>query len=371
MLKQLKYKPRVLVIDDDPAFRTLTVKTMADEDFEALGAGTGHEALEAVKARSYDVALLDVNMPDMDGRSVLRVIREVSPLTDVVMVTGHQDLRTAVELLKLGAREYITKPIEPVELLQRLKSIAFTHQAESRLRETQREFSSRLLSELLAPLGTMETTIDFLARGDGGELSGQQRKMLQTLRASFAKMRALLNDMIDLTLLESGSVELQKLPTNIDEMIPAVCARLRSEAAAKKISITLDIADDVPTIELDQEKFEQVLFNLLDNAIKYTDAGGAVVVKASAGLHSLGGRRRDCVEIAVSDTGIGIAREELPLVFDKHKEILTGKTSAQKTTGLGLAISRSIIEAHQGTLSANSTVGSGSTFSILVPTDVR
>jgi signal transduction histidine kinase len=77
------------------------------------------------------------------------------------------------------------------------------------------------------------------------------------------------------------------------------------------------------------------------------------------------------VEIAVSDTGIGIAREELPLVFDKHKEILTGKTSAQKTTGLGLAISRSIIEAHQGTLSANSTVGSGSTFSILVPTDVR
>ena len=125
----------------------------------------------------------------------------------------------------------------------------------------------------------------------------------------------------------------------------------------------------IPTLEADSQKIAQVFSNLLDNSIKYTNNGGSITLTLSCVNPSSNGHNHEGVVVAVADTGIGIAREELPLVFDKYKDMLIGKSSLKRTTGLGLAICRNIIEAHNGTIGVESVPGEGSVFSVFLPAE--
>lgn len=358
---------RVLVVDDDAGFREITYLTLADQGYDVHTARNGPEALAATRTQSYDLILLDLQMPGMDGKEVLRVLREESPLSDVMMVTGYRDVGIAVELIKLGAREYITKPFEPTDFLQRVKSALRAREAEARLRAAQQEFTSRLLYDLRTPLLTMRSSVDVLRKNMAGPTTEQQQSLLGNILDTVGNLTTLLNDMIDLSVFESGSVELEKLPTNLDELIPGVCARFMPQSHAKKITFDVTVSPDVPTVELDAEKITQVMENLLDNAIKYTPEGGTITVSVAGMEKQLHGKLCECVEVSVRDSGIGIAEDELMLIFDKYKEVLTKKSSAQRTTGLGLAICRGIVEAHRGAMAAVSHPGKGSTFSFVLP----
>jgi len=182
-------------------------------------------------------------------------------------------------------------------------------------------------------------------------------------------MDALLSDMIDLSLFESGRVDIEKLPVNLDEIVPAISTRFITRASAKHIEFIISVNDSTPTVTLDPNKIEQVIHNLIDNAIKFTPDGGTIKIQVSPVEKYIEGQNREFVEVKVSDTGIGIATEELPFIFDKYKNFLSGNASQQKTTGLGLAICKSIVEAHGGKMSAESSLGNGSSFTFLLPTD--
>jgi signal transduction histidine kinase len=369
MPEQSARKPRLLVVDDDKNFRDIVLMAISEEDFDVSEATTGEEAVKAARAHEYDLVLLDLKMPVMDGLQTLKLLRQESPSTDILMITGYQDVHLAVESIKLGAKEYLTKPIDPPELVQRLKSALRAHAAELRVKNLQAEFSAHLLYELRTPLSTVQSAVGFLMKELAGPTTERQQDVLSHIEHNTTKMISLLNDMIDLTQFESGRVGLEKLPTNLDELIPAVCARFDPLAKAKKVSLKVNINSNIPTLELDPDKIEQVIENLLDNAVKYTNEGGTITITASQTHHTMDGRAREVIEIAVADSGMGIPKEELPFVFDKYKEFLTGKTSQQKTTGIGLIICRNIVEAHNGTMSVASTAGKGSTFKFTLPVD--
>lgn len=369
MGEQPERTPRLLVVDDDDGFRELLKTILQNEGYKVDTAPNGEEGIRIARNRSYDLIFLDLKMPGMDGMQVLKILKPESPTTDFIIVTAYADVQIAVELIRLGAKEYITKPIEPAEFIQHVRTALRAHAAELRVGEIQSEFSSRLLHDLRGPVVIVNSSIDLLGKGTPGPVTPEQHQILDMMRAQMNKMDALLTDMIDLTLFESGKVHLERLPLNLDIFVPSICDRMSQQAKAKNISIQTQIGDAIPTLELDPEKMQQVFHNLLDNGIKYTPDGGSITVSVSTGRHVFGGKDCESVEIAVSDTGVGIPKEELPLVFDKYKNILTGKTSSQKTTGLGLAICRSIVEAHQGKMTAESTVGQGTTIRIFLPTE--
>ena len=370
MAEQETRTHRLLVIDDDKDFRAFLKTILQNEGFKVDTAQSGEEGIRAARSHSYDLIFLDLKMPGMDGMQVLKILKPESPTTDFIIITAERDIHIAVELIQLGAREYLTKPIEPADFIRHVRTALRAHAAELRLSEIQSEFSSRLVHDLRVPLAVMNSNIDLLAKGTPGPLTPPQQRALDEMTKQTSKMNALLNDMTDLTLFESGRVHIERLPLNLDVLVPAACGRMSQQAKAKNITVKINIADNIPTLELDPEKIEQVFHNLLDNGIKYTKEGGSITVNLATGTHVFNGKELESVEIAISDTGVGIPKEELPLVFDKYKDILTGKTSAHKTTGMGLAICRSIVEAHQGTMTAESLPGSGATFRIFLPTDL-
>lgn len=369
MKEQAEQSARLLVVDDEEGFRELLNRILQKEGYKVDTAPSGEEAIRAARTHSYDLIFLDLNMPGMGGMQVLKTLKPESPTTDFIIITAYADVHTAVELMKLGAWEYITKPVEPSEFIQHVRTALRAHNAELRVREIQSEFSSRLLHDLRGPLVVVNSNIDLLAHGSLGRLTREQQQILDEIKRQMNKMDALLNDMTDLTLFESGKVHIETLPLNLDVLVPRICDRMNAQAKAKNITLIMKIGDNIPTLELDPEKIQQVFHNLVDNGIKYTREGGSITIGLALCQHVFNGTQRDSVEITVSDTGVGIPNDELPLVFDKYKTILTGRTSTQKTTGLGLAICRSIVEAHQGQMTAESVVGKGTTFRIFLPAD--
>jgi signal transduction histidine kinase len=369
MIEGEEQQPRLLVVDDDNDFRSLVKSTLIEEGYIVDDVSNGEAAVEAVKKQQYEIALLDIKMPGMDGVQTLKVLRQESPLTDYIMITGFQDITLAIECIKLGAKEYLNKPIDAVDLTQRIRSMLRARLAEQRLKQREKEFSSRLLHEIRNPLTTVKSGVGFLLKEMAGPLTDQQSEVLKHISSNLEKLVALVNDMIDLSKFESGNVMLELMPTNLDELIPHVCERLGHQAKAKKLSMSINVQPNIPTLQLDTEKIDQIVTNLIDNAIKYTDEGGSISVSVATVKKELNGKVGEFAEVAIADTGAGISQEELPYVFDKYKEVLTGKTSKKKTTGLGLAICRSIAEAHKGMLTVESVAGKGSTFRILLPTD--
>ena len=370
MDEQSEIKARLLVVDDDDAFRSLVKIALTDAGFDVDEAVDGRQALEVAQKQSYGLILLDVKMPDIDGLQALKMLREITPDSDFMMITGYHYIAIAVESIKLGAKEYLTKPVDADDLVHRIRASLRAHAAEARLKDLQADFTSRLLYEIRNPLGTVKSAVSFLLRGMAGPLSDQQHEVLNHLDTATAKMVALISDMIDLTKFELGRVNLEKKPTTLQEFIPSICSRLEPQAQAKKITLNSAIAQNIPTIELDAEKIDQVVTNLIDNAVKYSVEGGTVAVNASMVTVQSDGKQKNFVEISVKDSGAGISHDELPYVFDKYKEFLTGKKSEKKTTGLGLAICRSIVEAHNGRMDVESEIGKGSTFKLLLPVGI-
>ncbi|MBA4311979.1 MAG: hypothetical protein C0417_05055 [Chlorobiaceae bacterium] len=366
----MTHAPKILIVDDEDAFRMLLAATLEDEGFEVTTAPDGERALEFINQYTFDLALLDVRMPGIDGMEVLQKIKQDSPTTDCIMLTGFQDIDLAVKAIKNGAKDFLGKTQSVDELLIRINNVLRAHRAEAHITEVQQDYTSKLMHDLLSPLHSLQSAIDFLEQGLGGPVTDLQKKVLLEINSMLGNMDALLNDMIDLTMFESGRIDLQKIPTNIDELIPSVCARFKPLLSVKNITLNINIGNNIPTITVDPARIEQVTNNILDNAVKHTPNGGSITVSVSNIIEEHDNKHVEFVEVAVADTGHGIAQAELPFVFDKYKEVLTGKSSEKKTTGLGLAICRSIIEAHHGQMMAKSEIGKGSTFRYILPIDV-
>ena len=140
MSAQIEHTPRILIVDDEKIFRSVTAQTLTDEGFEVTEAASGAEAMKYIREQSYNIALLDVRMSDFDGIETLKYIREESPSTDCLILTGYADIGIALSAMKFGAKEFLTKPISGEELVQRVKSVWNAHLADMRLKDIQTRY---------------------------------------------------------------------------------------------------------------------------------------------------------------------------------------------------------------------------------------
>jgi signal transduction histidine kinase len=189
-------------------------------------------------------------------------------------------------------------------------------------------------------------------------VTGEAHEILAYIQANGQHLLALINDVLDLSKIEAGQLALALDEYAVQGVIEAVASVAQPLARAKGLDLKVSIAEDLPLGRGDERRLTQALLNLVGNAIKFTDAGSVTIVATAVG---------DLLELAVTDTGAGIALADQDRIFDAFQQVDNSSTRQKGGTGLGLAISRHIVEMHGGTSSVESTLGQGSTFRIRIP----
>lgn len=360
-------KTRVLLADDEDALRSTIAAWLSDEGFDVDQAADGLEAVKLVQSKDFDIALLDIKMPRMNGLEVLRYIKKNSSTTNTVMMTAMSDVNMAVEAMKLGAREYLTKPIDLDQLVPQLRALIRKRDAEDRIRQMQAEHTARLLYDLHNPISGLRQSIGYLLKGMAGTVSEHQKELLGYMTNSIDRVIGLLDGMMDLTKLEAGRVRLNKGISSLSDLVQESVHEFQVPLQASEIAVDIKEEPDLPTIEFDREKIKQVFGNLLSNALRTTPSKGAIVmhVQKIAMVMEEGQLPSDYLMVSVFNSGPGIPKEELPLIFDRFRNVK--KEGEDQRTTLGLIICQRIIEAHNGKIWVESEDGKGVTFSFALP----
>jgi signal transduction histidine kinase len=221
------------------------------------------------------------------------------------------------------------------------------------------EFLANMSHELRTPLNAIIGFSEVLLEKMFGEMNEKQEDYLKDIHSSGKHLLSLINDILDLAKVEAGRMELNlatfDLPTAIDNALTLI----RERAMRHSIALAAEVEPQLGELNADERKVKQILLNLLSNAVKFTPEGGRITVAA----HQLG----NMVEIAVTDTGIGIAPEDHAAVFEEFKQVGTDYTRKAEGTGLGLALTRRLVELHGGAMRLESEPGKGSTFAFTLP----
>ncbi len=222
------------------------------------------------------------------------------------------------------------------------------------------EFLANMSHELRTPLNGIIGFSEFLIDGKPGALNPKQKEYLTDILNSGRHLLRVINDVLDLSKVEAGKMELRPETFAIRDALDEVCTGLTALAESKQVRIQRDVSLDLERVTLDRHKFVQVLYNLLSNAVKFTEAGGEVEILARADENAR-------LRLSVRDTGIGIRAEDLSKLFVEFQQLDASAARRYQGTGLGLALTKKIIEFQRGSISVDSEAGKGSTFTVLLP----
>ena len=226
--------------------------------------------------------------------------------------------------------------------------------------EAKDSFLANMSHELRTPLNGIIGFAEFLADGKPGAVNPKQKEYLEDILVSGKHLLQIISDVLDLAKVGAGKMELNPETFSLGKAIGEVCAVTKQIAQNKTIRIDVNVASEIGDVMLDQPKFKQVLYNILSNAIKFTDDGGKVEILATR-------RETNQLRLVVKDTGIGIKAENLGRLFKEFEQLDSGVSRLQEGTGLGLALTRRIVALQGGTIDVESEVGKGSSFTVVLP----
>lgn len=341
--------------------------------------------LAALKESKFDLVLADYRIPGFGGLAALALAQEHCPEIPVIFISGIMGEDVAVEALKRGAADYVLKDrlarLVPAirRALQEAEDRARRSQAEEHVKRIQTEleqsnrdllrkneeiqnFYHTLSHELKTPLTSAREFISILIDGLAGPLNSRQLEYLGIARQSCDQLRVCINDLLDATRLETGKLAIHLKPASLSTLIRRVVTAVTPTAVEKKIVLTADVQPDLPELPLDEHRMTQVITNLLNNAIKFTPAGGNIAIKAADAPE-----RPELVQISVTDTGCGIPAAEQSRIFDRLYQVKAGDATSEAGVGLGLYLCRELVQLHGGEISVQSQPGQGSTFSFVLP----
>jgi signal transduction histidine kinase len=236
-------------------------------------------------------------------------------------------------------------------------AVAFNRMSEEleNLESSRRQLVANVSHELKTPITAIRAHLENLL--DGVEQPNVET--LQVMLAQSERLGRLVEQLLDLSKLESGEVPLRREEVSLAPVVRQVLSEIDMASADRAISLSSEVPDDLPVIEADRERVHQVLFNLVDNAMRFTPDGGQVRIEAH--------RENGAVSVSVADSGVGIPEDALPRLFERFYRVDPSRSREDGGTGIGLAIARSVVEAHGGTISAESELGRGSVFTFDLP----
>jgi len=246
------------------------------------------------------------------------------------------------------------------ELRRNNDELAAANRKLQELDKLKSQFLSVATHELRTPLSVILGYNAMLAETLEGKIDQEEKETLRESIAACKRLIRLVNAMLDITQIESGKMRMNLAPADLREIVHSVAALFHHESRERGVRLNVELPGRLPRLVVDAERIEQVLINLLGNALKFTDSGGSITISAR--------QQGGTVEVAVQDTGIGISAEDQGRIFDEFAQIRRQAANRQRHgSGLGLAIAKRIVEAHAGTIGVSSTPGSGSTFRFTLP----
>ncbi|MBU1146804.1 MAG: response regulator [Candidatus Omnitrophica bacterium] len=378
-----KEKLKVLIVEDNPTDALIVKKKLQKDsafDYDVAHVLSGEDALLNLKTSSYDIMLLDYNLPKKSGLETLKEVKSKGVKIPIVMITGQGDEAVAANLIKEGAFDYLPKkegyedsiPLmirktiaefrarEERERLQ--KEIALKkdelEKTNSQLKGLDRmksDFVANVAHELRTPLTLIKGNLDNIEKGFAGEVQPKQKEIMGDVFRIVDRLARLVNDLLDVSKIESGKMELKKEDLDVVKLAEEALKGFDNVASKKKISIKREFSKGSINISADQDKLTQVFVNLVGNALKFTDKG-----EVSVRITEL----QDEVQVEIQDTGPGMTKEQCEKIFDKFVRVVAEK---KEGTGLGLPIAKDIVALHKGRMRVESALGKGSTFIFNLP----
>lgn len=349
----------LLVVDDNEMNRDVMSRRLRREGYAVDVAEDGLKAMDMIKRSHYDLILLDVMMPGISGFDMLPLIRQLHDMTElpVIMATAKDQSEDVVEGLRLGANDYVTKPIDHPVLLARIQ----LHLKLKNLSQLKDEFIRIASHDLKNPLSTVMMAAHIVSERVpvGSMMQEQFYNMLQYIVKHSEEMQRIIRDFLDFQAMEDGAILLERTPTQLNEIAQELYDENLSYAESKQITLTLDLDTEPVTIQADSDRIRQVGQNLVGNAIKFCPANASVALRT---------RFRDQqVAFEVTDTGPGLEPGDFQKVFNKYARMSNKPTGTENSTGLGLAICKQMIELHGGTIGVFNNPERGATFWFKLP----
>jgi len=365
---------KVLVVDDELSVAT-TIKAILELDGNEVTAVTsGKEALAQLREREFDVVLTDLRLDDLDGIEILRETQKLWPDTVAIMLTGYASLESAVAALRSGAYDYLIKPSDVDELRATIGRALERRRLRQRLVEMEQldklktQFLSMASHELRTPLTAVSGFMQ-IARRRMSRLSGatdvpdawrdEAHKADETLEMAnrqSKKLARLIDELLDVSRLQQGRVEMRLAEIELSDVVREVAERMR--LLSQRHEIDTKIEGSAPIVG-DRDRIEQVLENLVGNAIKYTPDSGRI--EMTLGVNGSNAK------VSVRDEGIGVAPGEVEKIFGLFYRSPDPRADHVGGLGLGLYISREIVSRHHGRLWAERNAGAGTTFHVTLP----
>ena len=394
----------ILVVDDDEVDRMAVGRALrkAGLQLNLTEASNSATAIANLKEHYYDCVFLDYRLPDQNGLELIKQLQIVGLRVPLIVLTGQGDERIAVEMMKAGASDYLSKSrLSPETLSYVLRNAIRVHQAEMKAaianqqlwesnellkwknqeldqqrRQIQRQNQellelSRLKSQFLAtmshelrtPMNAIMGFSQMLMLDRYGSLTAQQKDMVERIFNNGQNLLTMLNEVLDFSKIEAGYLELDLAEFDFYQLVMITVEELRSLAVKKEISFQVYTNLENPLVVNDRNYLQRVLVNLISNAIKFTERGGVWV--------EIEEETKDCIAITVQDTGIGIEPEHLDHIFEAFRQVDQSLTRQHSGTGLGLAITESIVKMMGGRILVESQPGEGSVFRVEFPRRVK
>ena len=355
-------KRETILIVDDERLNINVLKDLLSSHYHIMVAQNGQQALtRALSSNMPDLILLDIMMPEMDGYEVCRRLKanKASKEIPIIFITAMSNLADEIQGFALGAVDYITKPISPPIVLARIK----THLALKQSLELQKELNrvkNRFLGmaahDLRNPLTSINGMSQLMLKMSLPE--EKKHKFIETIHRVGIQMLNLVNDLLDVSVIESGRFDLRLTTGNLSRLVLERLDLVADLATNKGIELKLELAD-VRDGVFDYDRIGQVIDNLLTNAIKFSETATTIIIKTH--------QNDSMVAVAVIDQGQGIPPAEQEAIFGSFNKSSVLPTKGEKSTGLGLSIVKKIVEAHDGAITVESTAGKGSTFTVSLP----
>jgi signal transduction histidine kinase len=365
---------RILVIDDEAGIREGCRRALLPAGYVIDTAEDLEAGRKMMQERIYDIYLLDVALPDGSGLDLIGPILKGDPNAICIVITGFGSIEMAVEAVRRGAYDFLSKPFTSDELLvavsqgverRRLKAVeaqaaelARANEELERLDQVKSQLMLKVAHELRAPVAAVQSYVNLILDG-----YASQEEIAPTLKRVSERLQEaldLVSDLLELARLKQAKDQLvaETSAQDMAGVLQEVAELLRKQALERQQSFQVEIADR-PLIVANREHLKQIWMNLISNAIKYTPRGGRVAVRLQANEERLLG--------VVKDSGIGIGEQDLESIFQEFYRTDGAKSTGEIGTGLGLSIVKEIVESYGGEIEVGSELGKGSRFTFTLP----
>lgn len=407
----------VLLVDDEEMILQVLKDFLAKMGYTCHVTSNAFDALQALSMNNFDLVISDIKMDGMNGVELMKKTKRLYPHLDFIMMTGYVSEYSYSDIISSGATDFLVKPFNMTELKAKIERMerekGFLKQlkeSNQRLEEAieranrmameaeaankaKSEFLANMSHELRTPLNAILGFTELILDKHFGDLNKLQEEYLNDALQSSKHLLSLINDILDLSKVEAGKMELDLSSVNPAALLENSLVMVKEKAMKHSIRLTLNKGSLPETMLADERKLKQILYNLLSNAVKFTPDDGSVSMSARTvdyvvrpGLR-LGDPEmlrivmdttkedefspaevRKFIEFSVSDTGIGIKEEDLERIFSPFEQADGSICRAYQGTGLGLSLTRNIVALHGGKIWAESKgEGHGSTFSTIIP----